>query len=156
MITIYQEPTEKNPKFGMTWNLFESMQVCFTANKYDNVATAKKYIELQKAWVVISNFEAIRRYFQQWFPSDQIMQHHKETVQALTNVCADMLDHSEDYDLILSRVESSVDYIKFVAKNTPKEHKPDMNMMCIVLVQYCRNEINERKEDKAEVEKAEG
>ena len=149
MITTYIEPTDNKPKFGIMWSLFDNMQVCCFENTYVNKATAQHQLDIHKAWIVLSNFEAVRRYFEMWFPQEDIQQHHKETVNALRASLQFMITNQENYDIILQTVMEKSEFIKNIVKETPDKYKQPMRMMAITLVQYCKNEVNERQKDKA-------
>lgn len=150
MITIYQEPTDKIPRFGIMWPKYSNMQICGHEDLYPNLATALDQLDKHKAYIILDNFEAIRLYFQKWAPEEIWSQHEREAVGSLRQAVIDCLPNNnvDSYDKILEIILSKKSFVKVIIKSTPQEHRGSMRMMASSLMRYCKTESDDRQKNK--------
>lgn len=152
MIQIYQHPTDENPTLGFTWINYGNMKGCMWDEKYPNKATALHEFNLHKAWLCLSAFEDIRRFYVQFVPKEDRQQQEQEVVDALRASCQVCIDNKENYRLILETIMEKAKFIKILVKSVPKDNFPVMKMMAASLIGFCKAELDEQQKDKSQVE----
>lgn len=149
LIDVYQEPTETNPTVAFTWSDFKQFKLYMKDQKFENVPTALKFLEDHKCWILISCFEEFRLYYE-----DAVKEHPVEdasipsVVTGLREACISMIQHKENYSIILQTIEEKINFMRILVKATPQEYFPVMKMMATRIITYVRQEIDERQKNK--------
>jgi hypothetical protein len=147
MINIYQQPTEKVPTLGMTFEFFKTMELGLQYEKYPDLNTARHYMREAKADVLLINTEAFWMYCEKHI--EKPLQSDTECIKTIRDSVNKGLEYKEKYAEILVDIEKKANFMRALIKALPEKNRATGIMMAAAVIKFCKEEINEFEENKS-------
>lgn len=139
MITIYQQPTDKNPTLGIYFILFAHESFNIDYEKHADVESANRYLENTKCLLLSTNLEAFWSYAEAIMPEDN--QSYLENCKMIReSALLGLKGYDDRYQRMLKDLTSKIKEIKYLVKHAPEDHKKDMIFMASTLVEFVNEE----------------
>lgn len=149
MINIVIHPTSKNPTYCFTFFLFQFMELGFDHKKRKDLNEALGYIYSTKHYVLGANIEFFRAFCErEVFPLEGRLQECEDSIRIIHNLTIEIIQNKHRWKYILEQVLDKSSFMRILVKNAPDEHKPFLITMAATIVDFCKKELDECKEDK--------
>ncbi len=150
MISIYQQPTVKNPTLGMTIQYFPDMSLLHDRQVHENLESALYRVENTKISTLSSNLE----YFWQYCDSI-IKEKNQAEIEAIKNIrdLSIFILNKNKYKNCLDETIKNANFVRLLCRVTKDNHAI---MMAAVIMRFCKDECEEIESKKRSLQAAGG
>lgn len=152
MLQVIQKPTPKSPIVALSFILFGHHEWGFDYQKRQDYPDAVAYLLFSKHHVLGTNIEHFRAYCEEiCFPAGNRVQIAEEAINNLHEHTVWFFANKQKWQQCLESTIEKANFMRVLITNAPKEQKPFLIIMAGMIVDFCKKELDECKEDQGQV-----